>query len=61
MSHRIARSLPVSRPEQLSDVPYGCSFGLDLLAFGGHAGAFRLGRRCQIASGVPLKSSARSP
>jgi hypothetical protein len=33
-------SLAVSvESEELSDVPYGCSFGLDLPAFGGHAGA----------------------
>jgi hypothetical protein len=33
-------SLAVSvESEELSDVPYGCSFGLDLPAFGAHAGA----------------------
>ena len=39
-------------PEELGDIPDGCSLSLDLPALGGHTGAFRL-EGCQ-STGLPV-------
>jgi hypothetical protein len=54
-------SLAVSvESEELGDIPYGCSVGLDLPALAVTLARSAWAGGCQIASGVPLKSSARS-